>query len=102
MGIDLGSGKKYKCRIMKFESEQFISDHLINIGLHPERFNKSALRVPRQKTPDFKVFQGDVLEAYCEVKEMTDADLLEDPYHKVSPGIHRADQLSDGKSQINR
>lgn len=83
-------------------SEQIVSDYLSNRGLRPERYSKPEMRVPNQKTPDFKVFQGDTFEFYCEVKELTDADPLEDHYREVAPGISEAAQLSDGKKPINR
>jgi hypothetical protein len=84
------------------KSEQFISAYLSGLGLRPERFSKTEMRIPNRKTPDFKVFREDTLELYCEVKELTDADPLEKHYQEVAPGIQQAAQLSDEKSPINR
>ncbi len=80
-------------------SEQFIFDYLSHLGLRPEPFSKSEMRVPNQMTPDFKVFKWDTLELYCEVKELTDSDPLEE---RFASGISWAAQSSDGKSPINR
>jgi len=67
-------------------SEQLISDHLSGLGLRPERFPKPETRVPGQKSPDFKVFRGSILEFYCEVKELTD-EALAKPTRSPTRGV---------------
>lgn len=73
-------------------SEQLIFDHLSGLGFRPERFPKSEMRVPGQKTPDFAVYRGSILEFYCEVKELTDADPIEPYLQEAAAGSGMAAQ----------
>lgn len=54
------------------------------------------------KRPDFQVYRGDVMEFYCEVKELTDADPLENHYLDITPGVQVAEQIKKGHARLNR
>jgi len=57
-----------------------------------------ARKIPttEEKRPDFEVYRGEDLEFYCEAKELTDADPLEDHFVEQSPGISVAEQFTVG------
>jgi len=90
------------------EAEQFAEDYLKRRVLRPKRFSKQEMRLT--KTPDFRVFNGAVLVAYCEAKHVQEDDRLEkqlvdtpigaivggvrqDPiFNRISNHIHEAAQ----------
>lgn len=84
------------------DSELLVIDALRNLGLRAERFPKPEQRVQHRKTPDFRVFSGPRLEFFCEVKEITDADPVDDHAIAIAPGIKRAEQFGDSRSPVNR
>lgn len=90
----------------KLDGEARVQEYLIAVGLRVERFSKAELRGGR--TPDFRVFAGDALAFYCEVKTAQEDECLDkqlagappativggarpDPtYNRVSAHIHSA------------
>lgn len=72
------------------KSEQIVADFLGARGLRAQRFTKSETRT--MKTPDFRVFKDDTFQFYCEVKETTDADPLEDHMSEPNPGLFIGEQ----------
>lgn len=78
------------------QSEEIAVAFLKDRGLFAERFGKSEIREPGVQTPDFRVFKDGKFEFFCEVKETTDADPLENHFHEVEEGIFVAEQLKIG------
>lgn len=72
-------------------SEQVVRQFLAERDLRAEK-----MPTAEGKRPDFEVFNGDQIEFYCEVKELTDADPLENHFVEKSPGIHVAEQFKVG------
>lgn len=54
------------------DSEEAIKKYLENNGYRVELFTKKEMRKENNKTPDFKVYSGNDLSFYCEVKEAED------------------------------
>ena len=54
--------------MQSFEDEKFVVNLLADKGLRAERFSKSEMR--QSKTPDFRVFHGEELKFYCEIKSI--------------------------------
>jgi hypothetical protein len=81
---------------MMNRSEQTASDFFAERGLRAERFSKEELRAESKKTPDFRVYRNDTFQFYCEVKETTDADPLEDHMVEVHPGLYLGTQCKIG------
>jgi len=74
-------------------SEQLVSDSLAKNDLRAERFTKVEMR--ERKTPDFRVFRGQELAFYCEVKEVARDDWAgggrPDPiFNRLTDDIHTA------------
>ncbi len=78
------------------KSEQIVADFFAERDLHAQRFTKEEVRVHGKKTPDFRVFREDAFQFYCEVKETTDADPLEDHMAEVTPGLFLGQQCKTG------
>ena len=58
---------------MKFSnSEEVTKRYVESNGYRVERFSKKEMRTEDNKTPDFKVYRGEDLSFYCEVKEIED------------------------------
>jgi len=89
----------------KIDGETRIEEYLNSHGLRVERFTKAEMR--KSRTPDFRVYAGDELAFYCEVKTAQKDEWLEaqrvnspgmvvggprhDPtYNRVSSYIHQA------------
>jgi hypothetical protein len=90
----------------KLDGEARVQEHLASIGLRVERFTKAEMQQGR--TPDFRVFTGDELACYCEVKTAQEDEWLDkqmaaappltlaggarpDPtYNRISSQIHSA------------
>jgi hypothetical protein len=68
----------------KLDGESRVRDFFIANGLLVERFTKSELRQGR--TPDFKVFAGDELAFYCEVKTAQEDEWLDKKLAAAPPG----------------
>jgi hypothetical protein len=84
-------------------SEQLVADFLLARGFTPERFSKDETREPGQKTPDFRVLRHGEFAFYCEVKETTDADPLDDHSVEVDDGVFVAEQIHiNDDSRANR
>lgn len=66
------------------EDEELVVNLLAGKGLRAERFSKAERR--RGKTPDFRVFQGETLKFFCEVKSVEDDTWLERALDAVVPG----------------
>jgi len=54
------------------KSEQVIENYIKSNGYRVERFSKKEMRIPDNKTPDFKVFKDEDLFFLCEVKKIED------------------------------
>ncbi len=63
-------------------SEQETAHFLATYGLQAKTFSKDEMRSD-MKTPDFRVFTGGDFQFFCEVKETTDADPLEDHFVEI-------------------
>lgn len=57
------------------DGERRVQTYLASFGLRNERFTKTEKR--RGKTPDFRVFAGEQLAFYCEVKTAQEDDWLD-------------------------
>ncbi len=68
----------------KLDGEDRVRDFFIANGLRVERFTKAELRAGR--TPDFKVFSGNELAFYCEVKTAQEDEWLDKQLAAVPPG----------------
>lgn len=68
----------------KFAGESRVSRYLNYLGLKTDRYSKMERRASR--TPDFKVFSGDNLAFYCEVKTSQEDTLLNDLLENAEPG----------------
>lgn len=68
----------------KLDGESRVSRYLNFLGLKTERYSKAELRASR--TPDFKVYSGDALSFYCEVKTGQEDTWLNDLLAKAEPG----------------
>jgi hypothetical protein len=68
----------------KLDGESRVRDFLFANGLRVERFTKSELRQGR--TPDFRVFAGDELAFYCEVKTAQEDEWLDKQLAAAPPG----------------
>jgi len=68
----------------KLDGEARVKEYLIAKGLRVERFSKTELR--QGKTPDFRVFAGDELAFYCEVKTAQEDEWLDKQLAAVPPG----------------
>ncbi len=66
------------------EDEELVIRMLAAKGLKAVRFSKTERR--QGKTPDFKVFNDEVLVFYCEVKSIEDDRWLEKKLETASPG----------------
>src|SRR5574341_301249 len=66
------------------EDEDLVLEILSDKGLRPERFSKQERRMG--KTPDFRVFCGDVLVCYCEVKSIEEDTWLDKQLEAAAPG----------------
>ncbi|MEI7843622.1 MAG: hypothetical protein WCI39_11400 [Gallionellaceae bacterium] len=66
------------------EDEDLVVDILTGKGLRAERFSKEERR--RGKTPDFRVFQGETLKFFCEVKSVEDDTWLDGKLDAAIPG----------------
>jgi len=73
------------------DSEEVVRQFLAERGLRAEK-----IPTAEGKRPDFEVYQGDTQEFFCEVKELTDADPLEDHFVETAPGIQVAEQFKVG------
>jgi len=100
----------------KLDGEARVQEYLIASGLRVERFSKAELRQGR--TPDFRVFAGDALAFYCEVKTAQEDEWLDkqlaaappltlvggsrpDPtYNRVSSHVHNAVQQFDAVNPL--
>jgi hypothetical protein len=74
-------------------AEDLIIDELAKYQLTCRRFNKTEMF--KRKTPDFRVFKGDELSFYCEVKEIVKDEwangVRSDPiFNRLSDDIHAA------------
>lgn len=66
------------------EDEDLVLKILSDKGLRPERFSKQERR--KGKTPDFRVFRGDALACYCEVKSIEEDTWLDEQLEAAAPG----------------
>jgi hypothetical protein len=69
----------------KLDGEARVSRYLNFLGLKPERYTKAEMRASR--TPDFKVYSGDSLAFYCEVKTAQEDTWLKDLLEIAEPGM---------------
>ncbi len=74
------------------EAEQIVANCLADRRLRAQRFAKNEIRAAGKKTPDFRVFKGNAFQFYCEVKETTDADPLQNHMRDVGSGVRIAEQ----------
>lgn len=58
----------------KLDGEGLVQKYLMSVDLRAERFEKHEMR--NGKTPDFRVFRGDELAFYCEVKTSQEDEWL--------------------------
>ncbi len=77
------------------QAERFAEEYFTRHSLRPERFKRQEIR--RGKTPDYRVFKGTQLVAYCEAKHIQRDDwaggLRSDPvFNRISNHIHEAAQ----------
>lgn len=66
------------------EDEELVVKLFASKGLRAERFSKAERR--RGKTPDFRVFKGEALKLYCEVKSVEDDTRLDRKFDSAAPG----------------
>lgn len=66
------------------EDEDIVVNLLTGKGLRAERFSKAERR--QGKTPDFRVFQGETLKFFCEVKSVEDDTWLDRKLDAAAPG----------------
>lgn len=76
-------------------AERFAEEYFKRYSLRPERFKRQEMR--RGKTPDYRVFKGPQLMAYCEAKHIQQdnwtSGLRPDPvFNRISNHIHEAAQ----------
>lgn len=64
--------------------EDKVKEFLERYQLRPERFTPAEMA--SGKTPDFRVFSGNDLEFYCEVKSPEEDTWLDDQMDKAVPG----------------
>lgn len=62
-------------------------------GLTTERFSKQEMR--RGRTPDFRIWKGDELRAFCEVKSSPEDQWLNIQIEKAAPGAIAGGSRSD-------
>ena len=67
-----------------FDGENRVHECLTSKGLRVERFSKTELR--QGKTPDFRVFAGDEMAFYCEVKTAQEDEWLDKQLAAAPPG----------------
>ncbi len=65
--------------------EHLVAAVLVEMGYHCEPFSKEELRMGI-KTPDFRVYDGNELAFFCEVKTFTDASTFNDRCRSARPG----------------
>src|SRR5258708_38927219 len=82
----------------KLDGEARVHAYLTGTGLRVERFTKDEMCQGR--TPDFRVFSGDELAFYCEVKTAQEDDWLDQQLAKVPPGTLAGGSRND--STYNR
>jgi hypothetical protein len=68
----------------KLDGEDRVQEFLTSAGLRVQRFSKAEMRQGR--TPDFRVFAGDELAFYCEVKTAQDDEWLDRQLDVAPPG----------------
>jgi len=66
------------------EDEELVVQLLADRGLRAERFSKTERR--QGKTPDFRVFHGEELKFYCEVKSVEKDTWLDKKFDAAAPG----------------
>jgi hypothetical protein len=102
----------------KLDGEARVQEFLVAAGLRVERFTKAEMK--RGRTPDFRVFAGDALAIYCEVKTAQEDEWLDqqlaaalpltlvggprpDPtYNRVSSHVHAAVQQFDSVNRLGK
>ncbi len=67
----------------KLDGEARVQEYLTTTGLRVERFTKAEMQQGR--TPDFRVFSGDELAFYCEVKTAQEDEWLDKQLAAVPP-----------------
>lgn len=67
------------------EDEELVAKLLADRGLRAERFSKTERR--QGKTPDFRVFHGEKLMFYCEVKSVEKDTWLDKKLDVAAPGV---------------
>ncbi len=76
------------------DGNEIIVDKLLRSkGLRGERFSKDDMR--KSRTPDFRVFEGDILKFYCEVKTIDYDKWLDNRLAEVPPGTIAGGLRSD-------
>jgi hypothetical protein len=70
----------------KLDGENRVHEYLTGAGFRVDRFTKAEMQQGR--TPDFRVFAGDELAFYCEVKT-TQEDEMAGPSSRTHAGGHR-------------
>jgi len=68
----------------KLDGERRVQEYFSRVGLRVERFTKNEMRQGR--TPDFRLFTGDELAFYCEVKTAPEDEWLDQQLAYVPPG----------------
>lgn len=86
---------------MSTAGEDYVKQCLARLNLRAEPFSKRELREGR-KAPDFRVFSASELVFFCEVKDLTDVDPLEEHLHEVGPGFSRGCQMGDHEAYFRR
>jgi hypothetical protein len=71
-------------RMSSLNDEELVAKLWEKDGFHTERFTKAEKR--KGKTPDFRVYQGNSLVFYCEVKSIEKDTWPEDKLAVVKPG----------------
>lgn len=74
----------FRTRYASLEDEDLVLRLLCEKELRPERFSKHERR--RGKTPDFRVYRGDTLTCYCEVKSIEEDTWLDEQLEGAAPG----------------
>jgi hypothetical protein len=69
--------------MLSLEDEELVIKLLAEKRLRAERFSKTERR--QGKTPDFRVFSGETLKFYCEVKSIENDTWLEDQLAVAAP-----------------
>jgi len=68
----------------KLDGEARVAQYLESLGLKTARYSKQEQRASR--TPDFKVYSGESLALYCEVKTSQEDTWLDELLENVEPG----------------